>query len=128
MCLLLCNDDGIVDTSLPTFVAPMIPLVFANQPKTLVCNEGCHVMITTNTTTRNKPLEAWMRQRELSCMGYYNTSRHAKGDIRGTCVCKRSILNTMSVNFRLVSNHLCNTCCPLNLRCSGWCWAHNCVT
>jgi hypothetical protein len=51
----LCNNDVIVDASLPTFVAPMIALVFANRPKTLVSNEGCHVIF----TTKNKREQAF---------------------------------------------------------------------
>jgi len=70
ICLVLCNDDGIVYTSLSTFVATMFPLVFANQPKALVCNEGCHSIITTKTTGK-KPVEAWMGHRELSWKRYY---------------------------------------------------------
>lgn len=53
ICLVLCNDDGIVDTSLPNFVATIILLVFANQPKALVCNEGCHVISTTKTAGKS---------------------------------------------------------------------------
>jgi hypothetical protein len=128
MCLVLCNDDGIVDTSLPNFVASMITLVFANQPKALVCNEGCHVMITTKTTG-NKLVEAWMGYRELPCRGYYNRSRQTwRESTRGTSVRQLSVVNTRLVIFRLISIRLCNTCCPLNLWCSGWRWAHNCVT
>jgi hypothetical protein len=74
ICLVLCNDDGIVDTSLPTFVATMFPKVFANQAKALVSNEGCHLIITTKTTG-NKPVEAWLGHWELRCKGYCNRMR-----------------------------------------------------
>jgi hypothetical protein len=128
ICLVLYIDDGFVDTSPPNFVSSMIPLVFANQPKALVCNEGCRVMITTKTTG-NKPVEAWMGHRELPCKGYSNRSRQMwRESVRGTSVRKFNIVNTRSVIFRLISTHLCNTYCPLYLWCSGWCWAHNCVT
>lgn len=97
ICLVLCNDDGIVYTSLSTFVATMFPLVFANQPKALVCNEGCHSIITTKTTGK-KPVEAWMGHRELSWKRYYNRSRQMwRESIRGTSVRKLSIVNTRSV-------------------------------
>jgi hypothetical protein len=115
ICLVLCNDDSIVDTSLPNFVATMILLVFANQPKALVCNECCHAMIT-NKAAGNKPVEAWVEQRKFPCKGYYNRSRQMwRESIRWTSVRKLSIVNTRSVILRLIITHLCNTCCPLNL-------------
>jgi hypothetical protein len=115
ICLVLRNDDDMVDTSLPNVVATMILLVFANHHKALVYNEGCHVMSTTKTTGK-KPVEAWMEQTELPCKGYYNRSRQTwREAIRGTSVRKLSIVNTRSVILRLISTHLCTTCCSLNL-------------
>jgi hypothetical protein len=37
--------------------SPIIPLVFNYQPKALVCDKGCHLMIT-NSTPENMPVDA----------------------------------------------------------------------